>query len=96
MNAHEHSALLAEMDDAVSIISTATTVFGGIDDKNVNELREYRKTVNSARRQLTKEFERIKAMDQDDFEDHYPDFDVQRYSYGQSVVEYVVKKSSVA
>ena len=89
MNAHDQDALLSEMDDAVSIISTATTVFGGIDDKNVNELREYRKTVNSARRQLTKEFERIKAMDQDDFEDHYPDFDVQRYSYGQSVVEYV-------
>ena len=89
MNAHDQSALLAEMDDAVSIISTATTVFGGIDDKNVNELREMRKTVNSARRQMTKEFERIKAMDQDDFEDHYPDFDVQRYSFGQSVVEYV-------
>ena len=76
-------------DDRQSVASAATSIWGGLDDPTINDLRGSRKAVNAIRRHLTSEYARVKALDVDDFIDDFPEVDELRFNFGKEIVRHV-------
>ena len=84
------AAFISEMeDDRLSVASASTSIWGGIDAAPINTLPASRKAVNVLRRQLTSEYARIRALDEEDFKDDFPDVDDIRYNFGKEILRHV-------
>ena len=84
------AAFMSEVeDDRQSVTSVATSIWGGVDEPNINELWESRKAANVLRRRLMAEYNRIKALDVEDFADDFPECDELRFNFGQAIVRHV-------
>ena len=84
------AAFMSEVeDDRQSVTSVATSIWGGIDKPNVNDLRESRKVANVLRRRLTVEYARVKALDAEEFADDFPECDELRFNYGNVIMRHV-------
>ena len=67
-----------------------------MNDPRLADLKTERKNLNQKRRQLISEYDRIRNLDEDDFEDEFPDFDLLRYSFGASIIKHVATAREVA
>ena len=79
-------------DGRHSVASASTSIWGGVDDPNVNELRKlrkFRKATNVLRHQLLAEYTRVKTLDTDEFDNEFPDVDELRFNYGNAIVRHM-------
>ena len=87
---HPAAAFMSEVeDDHQSVTSVAMSIWGGLDEPIVNELRESQKAANVLRRRLMAEYTRVKAMDAEEFADKFPECNELRFNYGQVIVRHV-------
>ena len=77
-------------------MSSSTTVWLSDEDPRLLALKTERKTLNEKRRKLITEYERVQNLDEDNFEDEYPDFDLLRRSFGTAVIKHVATARDVA
>ena len=77
-------------------MSAPTPPWQSDEDPRLSQLKMERKTLNEKRRKLIAEFDRIQNLDEDDFEDEFPDFDLLRCSFGAAVVKHVATARDVA
>ena len=90
VNVATNNAFMSEIDDdRQSVASVATSIWGGVDEPNINELRESRKAASVLRRRLAAEHANVKNMDEDDFIDAFPECDELRFQFGQAIVRHV-------
>ena len=79
-------------DDRQSVASASTSIWGGVDDPNINELRElreFRKATNVLCHQLLAEYTRVKALDADEFDNEFPDVEELRFNYGNAIMRHM-------
>ena len=75
--------------DTFSTVSCITSVFDGTSGRDIEELRAFRRSLNSDRRKLAKEHARILLLDEIDFESDAPAFDDWLEMWFENVNKYV-------
>merc|ERR1712082_459745 len=61
----------------------------GAQDEPINVLRASRKEISKLRRKLEDEYERVQALNDDDFDDEFIEVDTLRFNFGKQIIRHV-------